>query len=359
MFLRDIPKFLACLLVILMTLTVSMPVLAQHALGKYLPDASNPSPAFPFLTGANQLQADQAWQFYQKNMGHPMMHWAHDEIRFAGQGTVFYPFSGPDFVTVSQLYPHADRYQMVAMQMAGEPASMKNMSEMRAQNFQSKFLREWMKFSRLGFFRTDDLNEDLRDKYSQIGVTTILITFALYSGYDVLEVYPIALDPASGQFVRSEGPWKSVRLKLSKSGKPVTLDYVSMNLSDAFLSQDETMRAWLDRETQHPVLIKAASHLLQESYFSILRDQLVKNATMVVQDETGLNYSYLAQIGQVDLYGGFLYPHELLNRKKQESLAQAYKESKSVKPLPFGFSYNKTSERRSVQIVRKPINSPN
>jgi hypothetical protein len=53
------------------------------------------------------------------------------------------------------------------------------------------------------------------------------------------------------------------------------------------------------------------------------------------------------------LYGGFLYPHELFNRKKQESLAQAYKDSKNVKPLPFAFSYNKTTERRSVQIVRK------
>ena len=113
------------------------------------------------------------------------------------------------------------------------------------------------------------------------------------------------------------------------------------------------MRNWLDRETHHPVLIKAASHLLQNPTFTILRDQLVANATMVVQDETGLNYSYLSQIGQVDLYGGFLYPHELFNRKRQESLALAYKESKTVKPLPFAFSYNKTTERRSVQLVRR------
>jgi hypothetical protein len=93
--------------------------------------------------------------------------------------------------------------------------------------------------------------------------------------------------------------------------------------------------------------------LLQETYFAVLRDILVENATMVVQDETGLNYTNLAQIGPVDLYGGFLYPHELFNRKKQESLAQAYRESKDVKPLPFAFSYNKTTERRSVQIVRR------
>ena len=354
---RFISNFLLSVSLATLTLLTTTVAYSQEVhLGKYLPTATHPSPPFPFLTGANKLQADSAWQFYQKNMGEPMKHWAHDEVRFTGQSTVFYPFSGPDFVTVSQLYPNASRYVMVAMQMAGEPASMANMSATRTQNFQSKFLREWMKFSRLGFFRTDDLNEDLRDKYAQIGVTTILITFALYSGCDVTDVYPIALDPNTNQFVKSDGPWKSVRLMLSKAGKPVTLDYVSLNLSDSFLSQDEPMRNWLNRETRHPVLIKAASHLLQESYFSILRDQLVANATMVVQDETGLNYSYLSQIGKVDLYGGFLYPHELFNRKKQEALALAYKESKSVKSLPFAFSYNKTTERRSVQVVRRGDN---
>jgi hypothetical protein len=278
------------------------------------------------------VQADGAWQFYQQNMGRAMSEWAHTEINQPAGTTLFYPFSGPDFVTAAHLFPQANRFVMVAMQAAGEPAVLSNMSSTRAQNFQAKFLREWMKFSRLAFFRTDDLNEDLRDKHAQIGVTTILITFALYMGYDVTDVYPIALDAKSGQFIQTTGDWKSVRLVMSKGGKPVMLDYVSLDLSDSHLSQTEPMRAWLERESRNPVLLKAASHLLQETYFSVFRDILVANAKMV---------------------GGFLYPHELFNRKKQESLAQAYKDSKNVKPLPFAFSYNKTTERRSVQIVRR------
>jgi len=350
---RFFSKFGAACLFTVASALVCLTGHASETQGKYLADAAHPNPPFPFLQGANKTQADTAWDFYQKNMGQPMSKWSKEEVRFKGQGTVFYPFSGPDFVTVSQLYPNADRYVMVAMQAAGEPASLVNASASRVQNFQAKFLREWMKFSRLGFFRTDDLNQDLQDKQAQIGVTTILITFALYSGYDIKEVYPIALDPQSGDFVRSTGPWKSARLVMSKGGKPVTLDYVSLDLSDGHLATVEPMRVWLNKESRNPVLIKAASHLLQESYFSTLRDMLVANATMVVQDETGLNYTYLAQIGKVDLYGGFLYPHELFNRKKQESLAKAYKEAKDVKPVPFAFSYNKTNERRSVQIVRR------
>ena len=326
---------------------------ADTVQGSYLVGGAQANAGVPFFGAGSKAQADGAWDYYQKTIGQPMSEWAKTEVRRAPGGTVFYPFSGPDFVTVSHLFPQADRFVMVAMQAAGEPADMANMSSGRVQSFQAKFMREWMKFSRLAFFRTDDLNEDLRDKHAQIGITTILITFALYSGYDVKAVYPIVFDEASGDYIKGNGPWKSVRLELSKAGKPVVLDYVSLDLSDDVLSQSASTRAWLARESRHPVLLKAASHLLQETYFAVLRDILVENATMVIQDETGLNYTNLAQIGPVDLYGGFLYPHELFNRKKQESLAQAYRESKDVKPLPFAFSYNKTTERRSVQIVRR------
>ena len=340
---------------LLSSLLLWMPsiAMANEVQGKYMPTTAQPNPPFPFLQGANLVQGDAAWQSYQKNMGQVMSSWARTEINQAAGGTVFYPFSGPDFVTVAQLFPVANRFVLVAMQAAGEPTVLSQMSSTRAQSFQAKFLREWIKFSRLAFFRTDDLNEDLQDKQAQIGVTTILITFALYLGYDVTEVYPIALDTKSGQFVRTTGDWKSVRLLLSKGGKPVVLDYVSLNLSDAGLSQADPLRVWVERESHNPVLLKAASHLLQENYFSILRDFLVANSKMVVQDETGLNYTYLAKIGPVDLYGKFLYPYELFNRKKQESLAQAYVNAKNIKPLPFAFSYNKATERRSVQIVRR------
>lgn len=327
---------------------------ATQGFGLYLPTAQQPAPAFPFLQGALKIQADGAWDFYQKTIGQPLTNFAAAEIAPKAGGTVFYPFSGPDFVTLAHAFPSADRYVMVAMQAANAPVTLATMPAARAQGFQAKFMREWMKFSRLAFFRTDDLNEDQRDQFAPIGVTTILSTFALYSGYDVMDIFPIVYDEQSGDFVKSTaGQWKSVRLVLSKAGKPVTLDYVSLDLSDASLSQNEPMRKWLAREAKNPVLIKAASHLLQETYFSVMRDILVANATMVVQDETGLNYTYLAEIGPVNLYGGFLYPHELFNRKKQESLAKAYRESTNVKPLPFAFSYNKTNERSNVQVVRR------
>lgn len=321
--------------------------------GHYLVGSHSRPEVFPFLTAENKKIADESWAVYQKDHGHPMIEWAKTEIKFSGNGTVFYPFSGPDFVTVSQLYPDADRYVMVAMQAAGEPALLAPMSPDRAQHFQAKFLREWKRFAYNAFFITAELEADRFAKSTHIGITTILITFALYKGYDVAELYPIAYDSASGQFIKAAGPWNSVRLVLKKNGKTVALDYVSLDLSDQNLLVKEPMRGWLSHMTQHPMLIKAASHLLQDGNFIVLRDMIVKNAPMVVQDETGVDFAQLKKIGKADLYGGFSLPFEQFSPHKQQSLAQAYRQATDIKPMPFAFSYNKEHERRSVQIVRR------
>ena len=347
--------------VVLMSLAGLSPACTAHntpdsneaSQGQYLVGTHTPATLFPFLTPENKKEADQSWETYQKDHGRPMSAWAKSEIRFSGSGTVFYPFSGPDFVTVNQLYPDADRYVMVAMQAAGEPALLAPMTPERAQHFQAKFLREWKRFAYNAFFITAELEADRYAKSAHIGITTILTTFALYTGYDVTDLYPIAYDSASGQFIKSAGPWHSVRLVLKKNGKTIALDYVSLDLSDGNLLKNEKMRGWLSQMTQHPMLIKAASHLLQDGNFIVLRDMIVKNAPMVDEDETGVDYSHLKKIGKVELYGGFSLPFEQFSPHKQQSLAQAYREATDVKPMPFAFSYNKEHERRSVQIVRR------
>jgi hypothetical protein len=335
------------------TPTAAKPSAAPPLQGKYQVSAATTSAAFPFLTAENKKLADESWAIYQKDHGLPIKEWAKSEVRFERTGTVFYPFSGPDFVTVNQLYPDADRYVMVAMQAAGEPALLAPMSPERAQHFQTKFLREWKRFAYNAFFITAELEADRFAKSAHIGITTILTTFALYTGYDVAELYPIAYDPASGQFIKAQGPWNSVRLVLKKNGKTVALDYVSLDLSDQNLLVNEPMRGWLSHMTQHPMLIKAASHLLQDGNFIVLRDMITKNAPVVVQDETGVDYAQLKKIGDVQLYGGFSLPFEQFSPHKQQSLAQAYKQATDVKPIPFAFSYNKEHERRSVQIARR------
>lgn len=306
---------------------------------------------------ANRKSVSAAWEQYQKKIGEPATAWAKTEVRYAGGSTVFYPFSGPDLVTVATLYPGARRYVLVAIQGARAPFDPGSLPDSRRQAFFDKFAGEWQKFSRLGFFRTDDLDDDAQDKRLRIGVTPILMAFATRLGYEVVGATPIALDADSGDYaaVGSDkgAAWNSVRLTLMRDGKEVTVDYVRLDLGDFYLLSHERQREWITRMAQNPVLLKAASHLLQKPGFSLLRDAIVAASPMVVQDETGLNYDALTRIGPVSLYGRFVAPHILFNRDAQKSLAEAYRKAAKTDPLPFAFGYNKSADRRSLQIVRR------
>jgi hypothetical protein len=304
-----------------------------------------------------QKQTKTAWTNYEKLVGQPLLSWAAKEVAYSGGGTVFYPFSGPDFLTVERVYPNAGRYVLVAQQKALKPVYSESMNEMQRQNFEKKLGAAWYKFGILGYFRTEDLDQDQRDKSSSLGVTTILMAFAARLGYEVVDVAPLGFNASKGEWETlpaSEPQWKSVRLSLQKEGRKVTLDYLSMDLSDDGLRAQKAQRDWMKLMAGQPTLLKAASHLLQEPYFEILSKMLVSAAPIVVQDETGLDYKDLGKIGTVKLYGNFIKPQVLFKTTRQPALAAAYKAEKNKNELPFAFSYLKKSEMRSLQIARRP-----
>lgn len=303
-----------------------------------------------------QAQVQRAWKNYDGQIGKIMSGWAEKEVGSASSGEVFYPFSGPDFLTIDRMYPNADHYVLVALQKALKPVDPGRMSRAARADFEKRLGAAWHQFGSLGYFRTEDLDEDQQNQHERIGATTVLMAFAVLQGYEVLEINPIGFNRQSHAWEAlpaDNAKWNSVRLSLQKNARKVTLDYVSLDLSNGGLHAQAEQAAWLKTMAAHPILLKAASHLLQEPYFSDLRDMIVNTAPMVVQDETGLKYTDLVKIGKVTLYGNFVKPLAMFSKTTQPALAQAYALEKNKQKLPFAFSYLKDSKLRSMQIVRR------
>ena len=302
-----------------------------------------------------QQRTSQAWANYDKQVGQPLAAWSNREVAYWGRSTVFYPFSGPDFVTIARIFPGAERYVLVAIQKARQPAQLEAMNAGQRAAFEKKLGDAWEKFGKLGYFRTLDLNDDQRDGAGGVGTTTILMAFAARLGYEVTAVKPLTFNSDKGEWEAAAGDTRtgSVRLSLLQDGRRVTLDYISVDLSDSALKASEPKLAWIRQMAAHPLLLKAASHLLQQPNFTVLRDALVANAPMVVQDETGLDYRDLRKIGPVRLYGKFSQTHRLFTTTAQPELAAAYRADKAPRELPFAFSYLKTADARSLQVVRR------
>jgi hypothetical protein len=305
-------------------------------------------------------RATAQWQAYERRIGQPMQQWAATELVQVSGGTVFYPFSGPDFGTVHRMYPQAGRYVLVAMQRAEPPPALDRAHADDLASFMSRFAEAWEQFSRIGFFRTLDLDEEARQQGLRAGATTPMIAFAVRSGFTVESVEPIRISESGSDVEPHPGPrserstWNSVRIVLRTGNRRVLLDYVRLNLSDAHLEERPGQRAWVERMAGHPTVLKAASHLLQTPRFSIVRDALLERAPSILQDETGIEYTALTRVFDVALYGRFTKPHALFNPEAQLALAQAYQTQKNVKPLTFRVSYQRQPEANLQVANRKP-----
>jgi len=302
--------------------------------------------------------AARYWAEYERRIGGPMQKWAQAELEQPRAATIFYPFSGPDFATVYRFYPGAERYVLVALQRARPLPALDKASAAEVAAFFARFGESWKQFAQIGFFRTLDLDDDAKQPGIRAGTTAPLIAFAARYGFKIVNVQPVRVNAAGTDLEVHPGrrahaaTWASVRISLERNARKVALDYVLVNLADASLKAQPAVRAWVERMAGRRTVLKAASHLLQDPRFAILRDALLARAPGIVQDETGIDYTRLTRAFNVRLYGHFSKPHPLFNQESQRSLAQAYAVGTDIKPLPFRVSYQRLPEANLQVAVR-------
>jgi hypothetical protein len=296
---------------------------------------------------------------WDERFGQPMRRWSAAWIG-PYDGTVFYPFSGPDFLTLHGLFPHARRYVMVAMQVAGRPPDLQRSTAHTAQVL--RVLRQATAgFAQLGFFVTRELYDQVQNDAAVEGITGMLLMAARWSGFNVLNVQPLrltdegtleTLDAATA----TTAQWTSVRITLQRphDPTPVTLDYLRLNLGDAHLQRHPGHDAWIQAMTHHPTVFKAASHMPQTGWFGRLVGGVLQHAPLVIQDETGIPFPDLDARFYTALFGHYTGPNHLFEADAQRPMERAWVTRTDTQPLPFGFGYDKPAGSCLVLAVRPP-----
>jgi hypothetical protein len=305
------------------------------------------------------------WNEYETRIGRPMRKWACQELGRAEGGIVFYPFSGPDLPTAVHLFPDADRYVLVSMEKAEPPPPLDRMSPKELESYAADFRKAWKLYGALGFFRTEDLQAIENSSGPGVGITGALMVFSVRLGFEVESVEPIQLDAGANDVVPlreevlSDDNWDSVRLTLRKGDRRVLVDYVRLDLRDGWVGKLPGAHGWIDRMSESPTILKAASHLPEDPEFKIVRNSILWNAPLIVQDETGIDYSALTEAFTVRLYGRFTKPNGSFNPNLQQSLVLAYRTGgHAVKPLPFRLGYEKNAGSAMQVAIRKSNSQP-
>jgi hypothetical protein len=284
------------------------------------------------------------WARFEERIGGPMMTWGL-EVLAQTDGTVFYPFAGADFPTVRRLYPNATRYVLIALEPAGPMPDLAGRSDV--DGILTVFSTMMEDFHRRGYFITAELIEQFSRGPSGLGgITAVLAMAAEREGFEVRSVEPLRVAEDGSDVVLHDGDrargatWASVRLELTRreDGVPVRLDYLRLDLSDRNLHSNAADAALVTSLSAYPVVVKAASHLLQYGSFSFIREAILAHAPSLVQDETGIDIDVLERHFEVRLFGHFAHPNSDFPQHLHSALVRAYRE-RQAEPLPFRYGY--------------------
>ncbi|HVE13852.1 MAG TPA: hypothetical protein VNI01_10695 [Elusimicrobiota bacterium] len=305
---------------------------------------------------AKVLSAD--WTKLEKARLAPMRSWAAAEIP-ASTRTLFYPFSGPDFLTAQVFFPKAPSYVLFALEPVGTLPDLKTSSGTALSGYLESVQESLADLFKRSYFRTRRMRTEL-GKEGTNGVLPVLLVFAARAGLSIEDVKAVEIEKDGAL---SESAWEKAKsprgVKVSlrdAGGRETSLYYFSADISDAGLKRHAKILAYIRSLTHVDTYLKSASYLLHTDDFSKVRDAVLADSDRVLQDDSGLAYRAFDRARwDVRLYGTYERPIEEFPSILEPDLEEAYLTAKP-KPVPFSLGYHWGKKRGTNLLfaVRKP-----
>jgi hypothetical protein len=348
----------ATLLVAMLPARAADPVTADDTarfLAGMMPSAD--SPLMP-------LTRDPAWQRHAKIFDAAFAQleqrqlskiraWANANLA-APKPTMFYMFSGPDFLYADAFYSNASTYVLSALEPPGSVPDLTRMSRggIGAALYSVEHsLGSILSFS---FFITKKMKADLHAGQLE-GTLPLLYVFLARSGKTIRNVSPVALDDKGTAYFSGENPGpnatRGVRIVFAGGdGAEKTLYYFSTDLSNSGVRSSGFLKFCATLAPGNS-LIKSASYLLHSGNFTTVRDFILTNSATIVQDDSGIPLTnYGARKWRFFPFGRYAGPIAEFHGRYQESYAELFRRAQ---PMDFGIGYRwRTHESNLLLSVR-------
>ncbi|PKQ64702.1 hypothetical protein [Raineya orbicola] len=325
-------------------------------------------------------ESNRKWQKLKEGKLAKMQTWADVELKEVNQkgGTLFYPFSGADFLHAQVFFPNLDETIMIGLEPIGNPLNIEKIAKKQT-NYFSALNKAGYFLAEFSFFRTNDMAVDLTGKRSiEVDGTIHLIMLYLAQLDNTITYYEkVVVDtegnliPASEHKEKVDSSNKKKKVvygnriffKRKNDDKIRSVIYFSANLSDyGLLEENPDFRKYLEKLKPTATYLKAASYLMYsvqapgKNYnFKIIRDIILKNSQYVLQDDSGMPLSNFADNSkwQKTFYGVYAGPISLFSNRYQTAMREAYKNKENVKPLPFGIGYQFREGTSNLMLAKK------
>ena len=281
--------------------------------------------------------------------------WADTNLA-APRPTMFYMFSGPDFLYANAFYSKASTYVLSALEPVGSVPDLSRLPRGGIASALYNVERSLGSILSFSFFITKQMKTDLQA--GQIsGTLPILYVFLARSGMTVKSVSPISLDDQGAAYFAGEnaGPnaVRGVRIMFARSdGQEKTLYYFSTDLSNSGVKASGFLKFCATLAPGNS-LIKSASYLLHSGNFTTVRNFLLNNSATIIQDDSGIPLAYYStKKWRLFPFGRYLGPIDEFQGRYQESYAALFRRAQ---PIDFGIGYRwRTPETNVLLSVRLP-----
>jgi hypothetical protein len=269
----------------------------------------------------------------------------------APKPTMFYMFSGPDFLYADAFYSKATTYVLSALEPPGSVPDLTRLPRSGVGAALYNVERSMGSILSFSFFITKMMKVDLRAGQLN-GTLPILYVFLARSGKTIREVSPVALDDKGAAYFANENPGKNathgVRIVFAASdGEQKTLYYFSTDLSNPGVRASGFLKFCATLAPGNS-LLKSASYLLHSGNFTTVRDFILANSSTIIQDDSGIPLAYYSpKKWRFFPFGHYAGPISEFPGRYQEEYAELFRRAQ---PMDFGIGYRWRSHESNLLL---------
>lgn len=268
--------------------------------------------------------------------------------------TLYYFFSGPDFLYANAFFPDASTYVMCGLEPVGPIPDLAKLTPAAASEALRSLRTSVRSILGLSFFITNDMKSELRAG-PVTGTLPVLYAFLARSGKTINETSLVQLSDTGEVQPESGGKGAhGAKITFSSGGGPTqTLYYFSANLANDGFGKSG-IGPFGDRLGEGDALVKSASYLLHSGGFSQVRTFLMSKSAAIVQDDTGPPVSlYDPAKWELKPFGRYVGPISLFAERGQPKMTELFARQKPG-ALGFGIGYrHRPSESSLLLAVKK------
>lgn len=301
---------------------------------------------------AHQTKLNNLWKDFTWRHETPIRTWASAQTRdLQASSSLFYPFSGPDFLFAHTFFPHADTIVLCGLEPCEPLPPVSQLSASEIEGGLDGLVTSINTVMQFSFFITKDMRKDLVSTRFR-GVLPLILTFMARTGHSIESIDLVKLDGNGNAVLAGAGHTGALIRAVGPDGGMKRVFYFRQDLSNDGLSPGGPFLRFVSSLGSPPAFAKSASYLMHEQGFDVIRDYLLTRTRGIVQDPSGVPYrNLLARGWDVRLFGNYQGTLDMFASHQQPDLIQAY-QAGSGQPIDFGIGYLFNSERTCLMVGR-------